>query len=503
MTDFELVDVDGVSPSTYNPRKADKERLALLDLSLRKLGFLSPIVATRGGEIMSGHQRQFIARSIGMTQVPVHWTKPMSLADRKAINIAFNRGTNDLDRLKSNSDLRREILSIDFAGFEDMPDVHLSDRAFPCMQREAVDLRQVGKDNAALFNASARNSARLLIRKGFDLPIVMCEGRVVNGIGRVQYLLESGATEAKVVQITSEQERLADAMLNLLSMDFNIHERYEDDLRHNSFRRSRNQRSVLGSGFMFFIPGSGSKWDVRQPSNAAKWKRAVGSTVVDFGAGHLQETNILRSIGVDVTPFEPYRQADGNQIDKEQSVETAKGFLAAVATGKKFDGFFVSNVFNSVPFHFDRRVIACIAAATCGDYGTAYACTMGTKHPHWQSVCGRDYVNKNNSNNNKFKLEYEGGILLGDFGDRPKVQKYHTLEEFRGLFTEFFDEVQSGYWGANVWIKARGWSRSKTLSFLRKALCHEFELPYPDGTRMGMSQEALEAFGKRIGEALL
>lgn len=49
---MKLVNVTEIEPSTYNPRVADPERLDLIELSLRKLGFLLPLYATPDGEIM-------------------------------------------------------------------------------------------------------------------------------------------------------------------------------------------------------------------------------------------------------------------------------------------------------------------------------------------------------------------------------------------------------------------------------------------------------------------
>ena len=53
--------ISAVNPSTYNPRTADPKRLNLIELSLRKLGFIAPIYADANGEILSGHQRHFVA----------------------------------------------------------------------------------------------------------------------------------------------------------------------------------------------------------------------------------------------------------------------------------------------------------------------------------------------------------------------------------------------------------------------------------------------------------
>src|SRR5687767_12272672 len=88
--------VGAVRASTYNPRAVDPARLDLIELSLRKLGFLIPVYADPSGEVISGHQRLTVAERMGLELVPVETTRPMDLAERKGVNIACNRGTNDL-----------------------------------------------------------------------------------------------------------------------------------------------------------------------------------------------------------------------------------------------------------------------------------------------------------------------------------------------------------------------------------------------------------------------
>ena len=47
-----LVPIGDVRASEYNPRRNDEKRLALTEMSLRKLGFLLPIYADKDGEII-------------------------------------------------------------------------------------------------------------------------------------------------------------------------------------------------------------------------------------------------------------------------------------------------------------------------------------------------------------------------------------------------------------------------------------------------------------------
>ena len=77
-----LESIEAIRPSTYNPRSAVAERLDLIELSLRKLGFIAPIFADSDGEILSGHQRHLVASRMGATHVPVSRTKALDLDQR-------------------------------------------------------------------------------------------------------------------------------------------------------------------------------------------------------------------------------------------------------------------------------------------------------------------------------------------------------------------------------------------------------------------------------------
>ena len=115
-----LEPIDAVRPSTYNPRSAVPERLDLIELSLRKLGFIAPIFADSDGEILSGHQRHLVASSMGATHVPVFRTKALDLDQRKALNIVFNRATNDFDFHHTPGKVTSELLSLDFQALADV-----------------------------------------------------------------------------------------------------------------------------------------------------------------------------------------------------------------------------------------------------------------------------------------------------------------------------------------------------------------------------------------------
>ncbi|WP_394239895.1 ParB N-terminal domain-containing protein [Vibrio astriarenae] len=500
-----LVSLTKIKPSTYNPRKADPQRLDILELSIRKLGFLLPLFADKSGEILSGHQRHHVCERMGISQAPIKYTEPMSLADRKGLNIAFNRGTNDLDMADTPVNMTEALARANLQeAAAKLPDKKESDKDFfRCLYSKSVSVDRLVDANRGRWVNYARNMARMLYGKGVTMPLVCTpDDKVVNGIGRLQYAAEKKWPRIEVVYISYEEADLCHAMLNLLSMDFDIHNRYEDLLRFNSFRRARRTRTELGQGFIFAVaPALRSRhFDIHDPKSARLWKKTHGTAIVDFGAGHLTETEILRSIGVNVTPFEPYRLGENSEINKEESVAIARLFLDTISKGKRFTSIFISSVLNSVPFEEDRKKIVCLCAALCDEkthlYAAASSVTGSTSLRMVQGVGG---LAERQTTYATFALDYEEGITIGDFQEKPKVQKYHTPSEFYDLFKHYFKTVNVQDRNNNVRAVCKTLNRGAIMRDLRKAIEFEFDLPYPDGSRMGLVDEALRAYSKRLG----
>jgi hypothetical protein len=500
---MKLVPIDSVRPSSYNPRLADPRRLDLLELSLRKLGFLLPIYADASGEILSGHQRQLVAERVGLKFIPVEYTTAMDLRKRQAINIAFNRGTNDLSQADTPENLTDALMRCDIYELAGIADLH-NDQMYPCMNAVTTNISPILKENSGRWQNYARNMASMLSKAGIEMPLVCTKDlRVINGLGRLQYAAERGQKTIDVIFIEDHRAQLADAMLNLLSMDFDIHTRYRDMLRHNSFRRARRTRAELGCGFVFSVIGDKPlhTFDITRDTDRYKWIGAHGMRVVDFGAGHLTETNLLRSVGIEVAAFEPYRLGLKDEIDKTESLRVVMEFLEHISRGDGYSSVFISSVLNSVPFKEDRESIVCICAALCGPQSRLHAAASSINQTGWGEVNGKNGLSNHQSKLRTFKLDYEAGIAIGDIGDKPKVQKYHTTEEFYSLFKAFFANVNCRYIDKNVCAVA--WNPLPLdVDRLRQAIEFEFDLPYPDGSRMGMVDVAKCAFSKRLGVAI-
>lgn len=489
---MKLIPIDKLIPASYNPRTATPERLEIVKLSIKKLGWILPVYATEGGELLSGHQRTYIARELGYDLVPVVTLPKMEENTRKAVNILFNRATNDMEAKKSPKQLYELIKETDVFGLAEK----LQDRQkyFPCMNAKSEKISFYLNVNRGRWVPYARNVSVSLSRHGVAMPVVVDpNGLVVNGIGRLQALAEKKVDSWSFVHLSKEEADLAKVTLNLLSMDFSIHEKYADLLRFNSFRRARRVRSELGRGFFFMVanPSNTKNFDYQNPRHIEKWKKVHGESVVDFGAGHLHETEILRSKGVRVSPFEPYRLGETNQVNKEESIRIAREFLADVASGVKYSSIFISSVLNSVPFMGDRKAIAKICSALCGNNTTLYAWATGDNH---SNISGLDELSARRVSSNTFLLNYEPNVIMGDFQDKPKVQKYHSPKEFYEVFTDSFHLVCVKRHGGSVSAVCQ---QPKNMAGLEDAIKVEFDLPYPDGTRMGLVDEAITAFKKR------
>ena len=258
---IKLVPIDAVRASEYNPRRNDEKRLALTELSLRKLGFLLPIYADESGEILSGHQRHLVASRMGFQQIPVEYVSGKTLGERRAVNVLFNRATNDLQKQDTCAIIRRRLYEMDIEAMTgELPDIEPgSEASFPCVyDLRRMDIVKLAKLNHRSFDTHIKQLAKSLERRiGNAMPVVIGEaGNVINGIGRLQVAAEAGRKVIACVEVRPEQEAFASSMLNLLSMDFDMESTYADDLRFNSFMRERNTRetdaegnAALGDGF--------------------------------------------------------------------------------------------------------------------------------------------------------------------------------------------------------------------------------------------------------------
>jgi DNA modification methylase len=83
-------DIDSIRPYHQNPRVNDGA-VAAVARSLQTFGWRQPIVVDKEGVIVVGHTRYKAAKSLGMTQVPVHVAHELTPEQARAYRLADNQ----------------------------------------------------------------------------------------------------------------------------------------------------------------------------------------------------------------------------------------------------------------------------------------------------------------------------------------------------------------------------------------------------------------------------
>jgi len=95
-----VVPIDSIKPNEYNPNEMRDTVYQFLKKSIKKRGFLDPVIVNKNGVIIDGEHRHKALKELGATEVEV---KVLDISDEecKAETINFNltKGTFDLDKL--------------------------------------------------------------------------------------------------------------------------------------------------------------------------------------------------------------------------------------------------------------------------------------------------------------------------------------------------------------------------------------------------------------------
>jgi hypothetical protein len=87
----ELISPDALKPNPRNARTHPKRQLEAIAASIRRFGFLNPVLVDAEGVIIAGHGRALAARQLGLTQIPVLRVEHLTEADKRAYVIADNK----------------------------------------------------------------------------------------------------------------------------------------------------------------------------------------------------------------------------------------------------------------------------------------------------------------------------------------------------------------------------------------------------------------------------
>lgn len=534
MNPIDLVALNQLEPAVYNPRETDPFRLRLLQLSLRKLGFILPLYATPEGHLLSGHQRLLASELMGAVTVPVV-RAAVNMANIKNVNLIFNRTTNDMrtndtsDNLLASLDLN-QIEAMAAAVPDKMPN---SPEFYRCTQAELRPLAEITRFDMAKYEDGAVAMAGKLMRLGLFMPAVVTDtGRVINGSYRIYAAADAQAEWGSkryhfdriipaghypVLTIPDAEGDLALALLNMISMRFTLEKQYAQNLRYGSFRRPQNIVEDILPCMRIWVDRGVRKAAHKSLKEPEKFwnafRREHGESVLDFGAGQRRQEELLRQKSIETVSWEPYPCLQ--EKDKAAFPECDQPgrpylplahhltdtLLDKVASGTSFSTIVLNAVLNSVPFEMDRRYVLLIVNSLCS-FGTRVVGSV--RHVRVQENADKRQKARMTVDGRKsvalamFPLDYEPHLSLGDISVMPKVQRFHTPEEIDKLLKLFFMKTEVIDGGNYIYFRATA-PRRTDPKLLKKALTHEFNLPYEGTATLNRHQEALAAFGQRLG----
>jgi ParB-like chromosome segregation protein Spo0J len=197
MLSIEHVPIGRLRANPRNPRTHSKKQIRQIGASIRKLGFLNPLIVDGENTILAGHGRLEGARLVGLTEVPVIRFDHLTPAQKRAYLIADNK-------IAEQAGWDREILAIELGeltellpaqgfdvsltGFETAEiDVLLADMATSKQEQEESlpdlpenpvtrpgDLWLLGKHR--LLTADAQDAANLVrLMNGVAASAVFCD----------------------------------------------------------------------------------------------------------------------------------------------------------------------------------------------------------------------------------------------------------------------------------------------------------------------------------------
>lgn len=455
----------------------------LITATLRRYGIRIPIVMTESGDIVNGVHRLFEARHEGIKSWPVvtipdaHGALALNLLNYLSMDYAVDGEFATMLRYSAyrRPQNARGILPKGMrfwaAGERTIPDSDAYSKEF------WENFRHIHGRSILDFGGGRCKVAGHLNAKGFECldfePFRLAMDRPEFGIGQGA---DNGPGRSTGDVRLGEEGDSSAAGGNIggstvLSNDGGME------------RRGRRRRKAAGVGVESptgrgRLP-RGSGETEGESNGRRRRRRSVG--VGDVGGGDISG-DIAGGHTGDIV-------GGGGKPDPVFSRECATRFLDDIEAGRKFDTIFLASVLNSIPFPRDRQCVLSVVHALCSfetiTYGTC------------RDISDFSYEYSGIRNATYFVFDSEPGVRLGDALSNPKIQKFHTQDEFKESAKHFWKRVET-WKGGNIFYWRASAPKRVNPTVLRQALEFEFDLPYADGSTMALGERAVEAFSRRL-----
>src|SRR5580658_3945844 len=130
---IERVPIESIRPNPKNARTHSKKQIRQIAASIRKFGFLNPLIVDDENMILAGHGRLEGARLEGMAHVPIVRFGHLSEAQKRAYVIADNK-------IAEQAGWDRELLSIELGELIELLPIEGLDVSITGFETSEIDL---------------------------------------------------------------------------------------------------------------------------------------------------------------------------------------------------------------------------------------------------------------------------------------------------------------------------------------------------------------------------
>lgn len=449
-----------LQPASYNPRAISETALEELQRSIAEVGFCKPVIATKSGTIVAGHQRTRAARALGIETVPAWVLASVTEGDEVRFNQLHN-GT-DLDAI----DTTVRIAPSDEVGtFVDVP------------------WTEITTDRAIASGAAVRNEiAKLVLAYGpWGCAVATSGGEV----------------------ISSPQYALACRLLRLPCRVFRVPQDKADAARA-WFARTYGEYSYDHLEKRTYLQSFAQPYRLRPPRredgkrkfmSSALYQRCVEpelrrtDRMLDFGCGKADHMLRLRAQGFAAFGVEFFPR-QGNELDKTTAHRMIDETLHELRTRGRFDVVVLDSVINSVDsLQAEADVLTCVSAF-CRPGGRVYVATRPR-----EEVDSRERSPVAATKRNKREVEFldrNGFSALFRYGGWF-YQRLLYREEFLALGRKYLgpSEYRTGA-TSHLMVSTR--TVELPHEAVEAAIRREFDLMWPRGATVGRADAAVAAY---------
>jgi ParB family chromosome partitioning protein len=443
--------VANLQPAPYNPRAIDAAARALLRESILQFGVVKPIIATRDGLIVAGHQRTQALIDLNISHAPVYLVDRVNPADE----IRFNQLHNGTE---GDGVVVAHIPPGDDEGFVDIPPDSI-----------AVDMRVPGAELRKII-------ADLILRYGpWGAAVASQDGAVIHGI---PYLIACKALNipCRVYRLAQAKAAMAKALLNRSYGEFAY-----DHLPRTPWLQTFAQPFRLRGG--------------SQERGGSTYERLVipnlrpGERILDFGCGQGDYVRALQQRGWHIRGVEFFPRA-GNQIDTHLVHQMCAVLADDLTRYGRYDVVVCDYVLNSTDSEqAEADVLVCLNTF-CKPGGRIYL----TGRSRERGLPGERATKQKRDVRELQCFDAYGRSALYHRGGWF-YQKYHTLEQVRGQIANYLSSDTP-----TIKLKALTWSAVVHKSFeveparVGEAIAREFNLDWPNGRTVNRADLVWDAW---------